>query len=145
MEQWECGRAGSSVSRDRAMLRARRPVACLATPLSLSFTAVDRRLCVPALRRVCRLLTEGECCPDAFAPQRQKPEMCRGSRFELLRRRGQPMTFETTLLLELSVPVCLYALIAKYQVPRARFCTTALVVAGSRTSTCSPRLLADVP
>jgi len=32
------------------------PSRCLATPLSLCFAAVDRRLCVPVSRRVCRLL-----------------------------------------------------------------------------------------
>jgi len=38
------------------------------------------------------------------------------------------MTFETTLLLELSAPLCVYALIAKCQVPSVRFCTTVLVI-----------------
>ena len=55
------------------------------------------------------------------------------------------MTFETTLLLELSAPVSVYALIAKYQVPRVRFCTTALVAAGLPTTTRLLKLLADVP
>ena len=72
-------------------------------------------------------------------------ETCGGSRFKPLRRGGQPMTFETTGLSELSAPDCVYALIAKNQVPGVRFLTAVLVVAGLPTSICLLRSLADVP
>ncbi len=121
------------------------PVAWLATPLSLCFAAVDRRLCVPVSRRVCRLLTEGECRPGAAVPQRQSPETCSGSRFGTPCSCDQPMTFEATWLRVLSTPVCVYALIAKNQVPGVRFWTTVLVVAGLPTSIRLLKSLADVP
>ena len=72
-------------------------------------------------------------------------ETCSGSRFEPLQRCGQPMTFETMPLRELSAPLCVYALIAKNQVPGVRLWTTLLVVAGLPISIRRLRLLADVP